>query len=140
LQNDGWISSQDWHVIHCATAPRAVGGSGGATGVSPTTLLGNYVALDKLSGHCKTLDIFPGITTALVFNAKGNATKEHQAVEKTADDDKGQSFIKQKAQENAKPCSDSPSTALSTRNNECPVTGLHCEPIANMAVHLHGFW
>jgi hypothetical protein len=80
------------------------------------------------------------ITTALVFNAKGNATKEHQAVEKTADDDKGQSFIKQKAQENAKPCSDSPSTALSTRNNECPVTGLHCEPIANMAVHLHGFW
>jgi Cupin-like domain len=88
-----------------------------------TALFGDYFSVDRLLGHGKTLGIFPGITTVPLFVANGNATtittpEKAETIHSESDDDES--------------C---PSNNL----DDAPSTGLHCEPIANVAVQLHGF-
>jgi hypothetical protein len=112
-----------------------------------TSLWGDYFSWERLLGHGKTLGIFPGITTVPVFIANGNATKDPPVlVDETAPGDgtegQGLDEPQQQASENAGTCTNPPESASDTMNNkteESPVTGLHCEPIANVAVQLHGF-
>jgi hypothetical protein len=88
-----------------------------------TTLFGNYFSTDRILGHGKTLGIFPGITTVPVFVANGNATTPNHLQQQETQ----QRSCTEKVEDQV----------LQTQSS--PSTGLHCEPIANVAVQLHGF-
>lgn len=97
-----------------------------------TTLFGDYFTIDRLLGHGRTLGIFPGITTVPLFVANGNATKNTTTLDSSDNDDDNEN--------DQDTCSsNNDNKTASFRNQTTPSTGLHCEPIANVAVQLHGF-
>jgi hypothetical protein len=116
-----------------------------------TKLFGDYFSIDHLLGHGKTFGIFPGITTVPVFVA--NSDPSSSSLSSTRN--KEQSLSQQEKIEN-KCTSDDNGDGETCDNNESvrsipqdgprpsrkafdnPVTGLHCEPIANVAVQLSG--
>jgi hypothetical protein len=104
-----------------------------------TTLFGDYFSVDRLLGQGKTFGVFPGITTVPVFVAYGNTTTstqhQHQETHKgpsTASNSNGD-----KIQNDEGTCQED--GVQTPQNLPSPSTGLHCEPIANVAVQLHGF-
>jgi hypothetical protein len=103
-----------------------------------TKLFGDYFSRDKLLGQGKTLGVFPGITTVPVFVANGNATTSDQCQEQETQEGPGTESSNNgyNAQNEDGTCQKDGSTKT---QQQSPLTGLHCEPIANIAVQLHGF-
>lgn len=95
-----------------------------------TALFGNFFTVEQLLGQGRTLGIFPGTTTVPVFVANtaiGTRTKgEPSSRENTC------------VASDAAICSDATNDNDHDSNSDHPVTGLHCEPIANLAVQLAG--
>jgi hypothetical protein len=75
-----------------------------------TKLFGNHFTENKLLGRGRILGIFPGTTTVPVFVANGRTT----------------------------PVEDSKNDGETPESSSHPITGLHCEPIGNVAVQLSG--
>ncbi|KAG7353416.1 cupin-like domain containing protein [Nitzschia inconspicua] len=100
-----------------------------------TALFGDYFSMNHLLGHGKTLGIFPGITTVPLFVANGKATRtnHHQQQEEEVADHETSNQTDEDAS-----CSKDDGRQ-SFENRTIPSTGLHCEPIANVAVQLSGF-
>jgi hypothetical protein len=98
-----------------------------------TALFGDYFSIDRLLGHGKTFGMFPGITTVPVFVAKGNpASSPRQPLSQQNDP------IPSKREARTCEAESQPLEVAKRRNFDNPVTGLHCEPIANVAVQLSG--
>lgn len=102
--------------------------------VAPTnfvsTLFGNHFTADHLLGHGHSFfGLFPGLTTVPVFVAGTNSANVGESKQNA--DDAGQSCDATAANFHVR---DEPSSIYGH-----PVTGLHCEPIANLAVQLAGY-
>lgn len=108
-----------------------------------TELFGDYFSVDRLLGHGKTLGIFPGLTTVPVFVAnsgsspssrrKQQSQPQQENIENECTPNKGDTEtcdVEWVGPQHGRP------SLLKTLDN--PVTGLHCEPIANVAVQLAG--
>ena len=84
-----------------------------------TELFGNHFTAGKLLGHGRVMGIFPGTTTVPVFVASGKTSSRIT---------KDCPFHDVQENDACPPQDSSPR----------PVTGLHCEPIGNVAVQLSG--
>jgi hypothetical protein len=95
-----------------------------------TKLFGNHFNKNRLLGHAKILGIFPGTTTVPVFIAHGRTSlTKNDFVETTVGSP-------EEATDEDKPFD--PIYTASLKSASRPLTGLHCEPIGNVAVQLSG--
>jgi hypothetical protein len=116
-----------------------------------TDIFGDFFSIDKLLGHGKTFGILPGITTVPVFIANGNATSINVTLQKEDDiKEEGNNTVCDQSSSMTCPRTldtDTDDTTTTTKQpdqeeeeeEESPVTGLHCEPIANVAIQILGF-
>jgi hypothetical protein len=117
-------------------------------------LFGDYFSIERLLGHGNTFGIFPGLTTVPVFVANGNPSAAPAATATTDNvkgshvhleessceqDSNNKSSNKNSESINIESCPAAPSSHNFVDRQETPLTGLHCEPIANVAVQLSGF-
>mmetsp|Transcript_57980 Transcript_57980/g.141677 ORF Transcript_57980/g.141677 Transcript_57980/m.141677 type:complete len:301 (-) Transcript_57980:786-1688(-) len=100
-----------------------------------TTLFGNHFSKDQLLGHGKTLGVFPGLTTVPVFVANTAIIKTNDDPE-AEDGDHDQTCLQSDDDDSTRKNINDESKK--TKDSDHPVTGLHCEPIANIAVQLAG--
>mmetsp|Transcript_57979 Transcript_57979/g.141674 ORF Transcript_57979/g.141674 Transcript_57979/m.141674 type:complete len:310 (-) Transcript_57979:784-1713(-) len=108
-----------------------------------TTLFGNHFSKDQLLGHGKTLGVFPGLTTVPVFVANTAIIKTNDDQEEEEDEEDGDhdQTCSQSDDDDCtrKKINDEINNDKKIKDSDHPVTGLHCEPIANIAVQLAGY-
>jgi hypothetical protein len=104
-----------------------------------TELFGDYFSIDHLLGHGRTFGVFPGITTVPVFVADGDpSSSSKQPPESQTEDTENGCTPHRSDGETCNVVSHHPH-GPTRKTFDHPVTGLHCEPIANVAVQLSGF-
>ena len=102
-----------------------------------TPLFGNHFSKDQLLGHGKTLGVFPGLTTVPVFVANTAIKKTNDGQQKEEDGGRDQTCFQSDDDGSTRKSIEEQMKKM--KESDHPVTGLHCEPIANIAVQLAGY-